>query len=254
MDDTAIARGDRAVLVLPTFNEIENLDTFIRKVRASAPLMHILIVDDNSPDGTGALADRLAAELGNMHVLHRSNDRGLGSAYRTGFRHVLSAAFDRVITMDADFSHDPAMIPQFLSALGNGSDIVVGSRYCVGGSIVNWPLHRKLLSKWGNAYTRRMLKIDISDCTTGYRGYTAQPLRAIETENVLGDGYVFLSTILKRASEERLQITELPIRFLERELGTSKMSWKIVGESMMLVTLFGLRRNLRKFVRPARGK
>lgn len=254
MDDTAIARGDGAVLVLPTFNEIENLDTFIRKVRASAPLMHILIVDDNSPDGTGALADSLATELGNMHVLHRSNERGLGSAYRTGFRHVLSSSFDRVITMDADFSHDPAMIPQFLSALGNGSDIVVGSRYCVGGSIVNWPLHRKLLSKWGNAYTRRMLKIDISDCTTGYRGYRAQSLRAIETENVLGDGYVFLSTILKRASEERLQIMEVPIRFLERELGTSKMSWKIVGESMMLVTLFGVRRNLRKFVRPARGK
>jgi dolichol-phosphate mannosyltransferase len=254
MDDTAIAQGDRAVLVLPTFNEIENLDTFIRKVRASAPLMHILIVDDNSPDGTGALADRLATELGKIQVLHRSNERGLGSAYRTGFRHVLSAAFDLVITMDADFSHDPAMIPQFLSALGNGSDIVVGSRYCVGGSIVNWPLHRKLLSKWGNAYTRRMLKIDITDCTTGYRGYTAQSLRAIETENVLGDGYVFLSTILKRASEERLQITEVPIRFLERELGTSKMSWKIVGESMMLVTLFGVRRNLRKFVRPARGK
>ena len=254
MDDTAIARGDGAVLVLPTFNEIENLDTFIRKVRASAPLMHILIVDDNSPDGTGTLADSLATELGNMHVLHRSNERGLGSAYRTGFRHVLSASFDRVITMDADFSHDPAMIPQFLSALGNGSDIVVGSRYCVGGSIVNWPLHRKLLSKWGNAYTHRMLKIDISDCTTGYRGYTAQSLRAIETENVLGVGYVLLSTILKRASEERLQITEVPIRFLERELGTSKMSWKIVGESMMLVTFFGVRRNLRKFVRPARGK
>lgn len=254
MDDTAIARGDRAVLVLPTFNEIENLDTFIRKVRENAPLMHILIVDDNSPDGTGALADSLATELGNMHVLHRSNERGLGSAYRTGFRHVLSSSFDRVITMDADFSHDPTMIPQFFSALGNGSDIVVGSRYCVGGSIVNWPLHRKLLSRWGNAYTRRMLKIDISDCTTGYRGYTAQSLNAIETENVLGDGYVFLSTILKRASEERLQITELPIRFLERELGTSKMSWKIIGESMMLVTLFGLRRNLRKFVRPARGK
>ena len=254
MDDNAIARGDRAVLVLPTFNEIENLDTFIRKVRASAPLMHILIVDDNSPDGTGALADSLATELGNMHVLHRSNERGLGSAYRTGFRQVLSASFDRVITMDADFSHDPAMIPQFLSTLGNGSHIVVGSRYCAGGSIVNWPLHRRLLSKWGNAYSRRMLKIDISDCTTGYRGYTAQSLRAIETENVLGDGYVFLSTILKRASEERLQITEVPIRFLERELGKSKMSWKIVLESMMLVTLFGVRRNLRKFVRPARGK
>lgn len=254
MDDNAIARGDRAVLVLPTFNEIENLDTFIRKVRASAPLMHILIVDDNSPDGTGALADSLVTELGNMHVLHRSNERGLGSAYRTGFRQVLSASFDRVITMDADFSHDPAMITQFLSALGNGSHIVVGSRYCAGGSIVNWPLHRRLLSKWGNAYTRRMLKIDISDCTTGYRGYTAQSLRAIETENVLGDGYVFLSTILKRASEERLQIKEVPIRFLERELGTSKMSWKIVLESMMLVTLFGVRRNLRKFVRPARGK
>ncbi len=254
MDDNAIARGDRAVLVLPTFNEIENLDTFIRKVRASAPLMHILIVDDNSPDGTGALADSLATELGNMHVLHRSNERGLGSAYRTGFRQVLSASFDRVITMDADFSHDPAMIPQFLSALGNGSHIVVGSRYCAGGSIVNWPPHRRLLSNWGNAYTRRMLKIDISDCTTGYRGYTAQSLRAIETENVLGDGYVFLSTILKRASEERLQITEVPIRFLERELGKSKMSWKIVLESMMLVTLFGVRRNLRKFVRPARGK
>ena len=254
MDDTAITQGDRAVLVLPTFNEIENLNAFIRTVRAVIPLMHILIVDDNSPDGTGALADKLATELGNLHVLHRSNERGLGSAYRTGFRHVLSASFDRVIAMDADFSHDPAMIPQLLSALGNGSDIVVGSRYCNGGSIVNWPMHRKLLSKWGNAYTRRMLKIDIFDCTAGFRGYTAQSLRAIETENVLGDGYVFQSTILKRASEERLQITEIPIRFLDRELGTSKMSWKIIGESMLLVTLFGVRRNLRKFVRPARGK
>ena len=145
-----MAAQPETLVTLATYNEIENIDRFVRAVRASTPHIHVLIVDDNSPDGTGDAADTLARELGNMHVIHRTNERGLGSAYRTGFRHVLSRQFDHVITMDADFSHDPAIIPTFLKLLNSGCDVVVGSRYCPGGSIINWPWYRTALSKWGN--------------------------------------------------------------------------------------------------------
>ena len=151
----------QCVLVLPTYNEIENIDRFVRAVRTSTPQIHVLIVDDNSPDGTGDAADNLARELGNMHVIHRTNERGLGSAYLTGFRHVLSRQFDHVITMDADFSHDPAIIPTFLELLNSGCDVVIGSRYCPGGSIINWPWYRTALSKWGNLYTRALLRVPL---------------------------------------------------------------------------------------------
>ena len=235
---------DSTILVLPTYNEIENIDRFIRAVRASTPSIHILIVDDNSPDGTGQAADNLAAELGNMDVVHRTSERGLGSAYRTGFRHVLAQSFANVITMDADFSHDPAIIPSFIRLLTEGADVVVGSRYCPGGSIINWPWYRTALSKWGNLYTRAILKVVTTDCTTGYRGYKQSALAKIEIENVSGEGYVFLSTIITRASEEHLNIVEIPICFANRELGTSKMSWRIVCESMFLVTATGLRKRI----------
>ena len=240
----------QCVLVLPTYNEIENIDRFIRAVRTSTPHIHVLIVDDNSPDGTGDAADNLARELGNMHVIHRTNERGLGSAYRTGFRHVLSRQFDHVITMDADFSHDPAIIPTFLKLLNIGCDVVIGSRYCPGGSIINWPWYRTALSKWGNLYTRALLRVSTSDCTTGYRGYTTQALDKIEIENVPGEGYVFLSTIITRAEDEQLQIVETPICFANRELGTSKMSAKIAFESMLLVTKLGIKRRV---FRPRKG-
>ncbi len=236
----------RSVLVLPTYNEIENIDRFIRAVRTSTPRIHVLIVDDNSPDGTGDAADSLASELGNMHVIHRTNERGLGSAYRTGFRHVLSHQFDHVITMDADFSHDPAIIPTFLELLNGKADVVVGSRYCPGGSIINWPWHRTALSKWGNLYTRALLQVSTTDCTTGYRGYTTKALDRIEIENVPGEGYVFLSTIITRAEDEQLHIKETPICFANRELGTSKMSPKIAFESMLLVTKLGIKRRVFK--------
>ena len=241
----------QSVLVLPTYNEIENIDRFIRAVRASTPDIHVLIVDDNSPDGTGVAADNLARELGNMHVIHRTNERGLGSAYRTGFRHVLSHQFTNVITMDADFSHDPAIIPAFLELLNSGSDVVIGSRYCPGGLIINWPWYRTALSKWGNLYTRALLRVSTTDCTTGYRGYTMQALDKIEIENVPGEGYVFLSTIITRAEDEQLSIVETPICFANREHGTSKMSPKIALESMLLVTKLGIKRRV---FRPSRHK
>ena len=234
----------RSVLVLPTYNEIENLDRFIRAVRASAPSIHVLVIDDNSPDGTGRVADSLAAELGNMVVIHRTNQRGLGSAYRAGFRHVAAEAFTYVITMDADFSHDPALIPSFIQQLNAGADVVVGSRYCPGGSIINWPWHRMALSKWGNFYTRTLLGLATRDCTTGYRGYAMSALTAIGVENVSGEGYVFLSSMITRATEEHLRIVEVPICFANREHGTSKMSWRIIAESMFIVTLHGLRRRV----------
>jgi len=185
-----------------------------------------------------------------MHVIHRTNERGLGSAYRTGFRHVLSRQFDHVITMDADFSHDPAIIPTFLKLLNSGCDVVIGSRYCPGGSIINWPWYRTALSKWGNLYTRALLRVSTSDCTTGYRGYTTQALDKIEIENVPGEGYVFLSTIITRAEDEQLQIVETPICFANRELGTSKMTPKIAFESMRLVTRLGIKRRV---FRPRKG-
>ncbi|TSA54038.1 MAG: polyprenol monophosphomannose synthase [Actinobacteria bacterium] len=232
------------VLVLPTYNEIENIDRFIRAVRASTPNIHILIVDDNSPDGTGAAADNLALELGNIQVIHRTHERGLGSAYRTGFRRVLSQHFDNVITMDADFSHDPMIIPKFIGLLNEGADLVIGSRYCPGGSIINWPWYRTALSKWGNLYTRALLNVAVTDCTTGYRGYKMSSLQRIEIENVPGEGYVFLSTIITRAVDEKLKIVETPICFANREMGTSKMTWKIALESMILVTKLGLKRRI----------
>ncbi len=230
-----------SVLVLPTFNEIDNLDSFVRAVRQYCPLVHILIVDDDSPDGTGELAECLAAELGAIDVIHRVGERGLGSAYRAGFAQVSTKTFDAVITMDADFSHDPAVIPQFLSALHSGADVVIGSRYVTDGDIRGWPIHRKLLSHWGNAYTRWVLQLDVRDCTSGFRAYTSNALAIINPSLEHGEGYVSLTALVRRAQQHHLRIVEIPITYTNRVQGTSKMSWRIILESMVLVTLLGVR-------------
>jgi dolichol-phosphate mannosyltransferase len=232
------------VLVLPTYTEADNIEPFIEAVCAAAPSLHVLIVDDCSPDGTGGIAERLAARHPNVRVMHRDGERGLGKAYRAGFAAVADAGYAAVLCMDADFSHDPSVIPSLLGAVHAGADVVVGSRYCEGGAIVDWPKRRTFLSKWGNLYTRAILGINARDCTSGYRAYSARAMQVIEPTTVSGDGYVFLSMLLNRATRNGLVIRELPITFRNRVRGTSKMNTSIIVESMARVTVLGLRQRL----------
>lgn len=244
MSPTSGNRHDLTVtVVLPTYNEVENLEPFLRRVRTEMPDAHVLVVDDDSPDGTGALADRLAAELGQVKVLHRTDKQGLGSAYREGFALALDESADVIVSMDADFSHDPAALPALIAALGSGTgsvDAVVGSRYVPGGAVVNWPAHRRLLSRWGNRYTSWALRLDIADCTSGYRAYRCDALRAVDPATTTAEGYAFLTELARRLVTGGATVTEVPITFVDRRRGQSKMSWRIVVESMVLVTRWGV--------------
>ncbi len=230
----------RSVVVLPTYNEAENIEPFLRAVRNASPTTEILVVDDNSPDGTGALADAAAAELGQIEVLHRPGKQGLGSAYREGFSRVLDLNFDVIISMDADFSHDPTRIPEFIQCIDDGADIVIGSRYVTGGGTTDWPIHRQLLSRWGNAYTRTILGVPARDCTSGYRAYRASSLAAIDPTKTSAEGYAFLTELVLKLSREGASVVELPIIFRDRTRGKSKMSGRIIVESMLLVTRWGV--------------
>lgn len=230
----------RSVVVLPTYNEALNIESFLRAVRAAAPTTDVLVVDDNSPDGTGRLAEEIAAELGGIEVLHRRAKSGLGSAYREGFARVLGAGYDIVLSMDADFSHDPEQIPSFLAAIEDGADLVIGSRYVSGGGTTDWPMRRQLLSKWGNAYTRTILRIPSRDCTSGYRAYRATALASIDPTSTTAEGYAFLTELVRRLAANGASVTELAIIFRDRTMGTSKMSARIIIESMLLVTRWGV--------------
>ena len=188
----------RVCVVAPTYQEAENITRFLEAVRLSVPNASVLIVDDNSPDGTGRLADEAAARLGNIHVLHRAGKLGLGSAYREGFEWALSQGFDIVVSMDVDFSHDPAVIPQLVGLVERGADAAVGSRYVPGGGTVAWPWHRRMLSRWGNRYTATILRLPVSDCTTGFRAYSAAALRAIDPGSTRAEGYAMLTEFVRR--------------------------------------------------------
>ena len=236
----------RSILVLPTFNERENIEKFLTRVRETNPGLSIVVVDDLSPDGTGAIVEQLSNTDSLLSVIHRSGKKGLGAAYLAGFARALERGFDNIVTMDADFSHDPAVIPSLLGALENDSAVAIGSRYIPGGSIVGWPLHRHVLSKYGNFYTRFVLGLTPRDCTSGFRAYRSSTLAAIDLDSIKGDGYVFLTSILRRIQQQRLKVNEVPITFTDRVEGQSKMSPRIVAESMLLVTLFGLKDLLRR--------
>ena len=238
--------GVRVCVVLPTYNESENLRPMVERLREVRPDISILIVDDNSPDGTGRIADELARELIGVEVIHRPGKQGLGNAYRHGFAHVLSGGHDVIVTMDVDFSHDPAVIPVMLAAIESGADAVVGSRYVRGGGTVNWPLHRRLLSRWGNLYTGALLGVRIRDCTSGFRAYRTSALTAIAPETTRADGYAFLTELVLRLARLNFVVSEVPIRFKEREHGVSKMSGRIIAESMLLVTRWGLAHRARR--------
>ena len=230
----------RTVVVLPTYNEAENIVGFLRAVRQAAPDVDILVVDDNSPDGTAALGEETASELGRIKVLRRPGKLGLGAAYRHGFTTAFDEGYEAIVSMDSDYSHDPEVIPTMLRLLADGADAVIGSRYVPGGATVDWPLRRRVLSKWGNRYTAAVLRLPVSDCTSGYRAYRAEALRAINPATTTAEGYAFLTELVRKLIANGATIVETPIVFRDRRFGTSKMSGRIIAESMLLVTKWGL--------------
>jgi dolichol-phosphate mannosyltransferase len=227
------------IVVLPTYNERDNLDSVVQRVRASVPLAELLIVDDGSPDGTGVLADQLAASDRAVHVLHRESKQGLGAAYLAGFDWALENGFDVIVESDVDGSHQPEQLPQLLAAL-TGHDLVVGSRWVRGGAIVNWPLSRRVISKGGSWYARTILRLRERDVTGGYRVFRADALRAIGLGRIDSLGYCFQIEMLWRAERAGLRVAEVPITFVERVNGVSKMTGNIAGEAMVRVTVWGL--------------
>lgn len=233
-----------ALVVLPTYNEVENIAEVLAKVRAAVPDARILVVDDGSPDGTADLAEHLGVELGNIEVLRRSGKQGLGSAYRAGFRWGLDHGLEVLVEMDSDLSHDPAALPSLLAAVDNGADLAIGSRYVPGGSIPDWAWHRRMLSRWGNRYAGAMLGMKVRDATAGYRAYRAGCLRTIDLDTVKADGYGFQIEMAYRVSRGGGVIVEVPIAFIDRVRGTSKMSGRIVVEALRLVTVWGIRDRL----------
>jgi dolichol-phosphate mannosyltransferase len=238
----------RVLVIIPTYNERENVGRMVPAVLAAAAV-DILIADDNSPDGTGRIADELAAAEERVHVLHRPGKQGLGAAYLAGFSWGLQRGYNVLVEMDADGSHRPQDLPRLLAALRE-ADLVLGSRWVPGGSVVNWPKSREWLSRGGNTYARRMLQIPLRDATGGFRAFRADTLRAIDLASVDSQGYIFQVDLAFRALDEGLRVVEVPITFVEREHGTSKMSRSIVGEAMWRVTVWGY--ELRKERRAAR--
>ena len=229
----------RIVVIIPTYNEFLTLPTIVARVRAAVPEAHVLVIDDNSPDGTGALANSIAAEDSNVAVMHRKGKEGLGAAYLAGFASTLASGYDVIVEMDADGSHQPEQLPALLSALRD-ADLVLGSRWVKGGGVVNWPKSREVLSRGGNAYTRTMLGVPLRDATGGYRAFRANALRALDLEDVVSQGYCFQVDLAWRAVQRGLRVTEVPITFVERTAGTSKMSQRIVVEALWRVTCWGV--------------
>lgn len=233
----------RVLVVIPTYNEIENVEIIVGRVRAAVPETDILVADDNSPDGTGAAADRLAAADGQVHVLHRAGKDGLGAAYVAGFAWARERGYDAVVEMDADGSHAPEELPRLLNALRT-ADAVLGSRYVKGGTVLNWPAHRFLLSRGGNLYTRLALGMPFRDATGGYRAYRMVVLAKIGVEQVASQGYCFQVDLAWRAYRNGFRVVEVPITFAERERGTSKMSSSVVREALWRVTIWGTQSRL----------
>ena len=234
----------RTLVVTPTYQEAANVERFLRAVRAAAPQVDVLVADDNSPDGTGELAEEAALELGQIEVLHRPGKQGLGNAYRHGFRWGLDEGYEVIVQMDCDFSHDPAMITTLLAAVDDGVDCAIGSRYVPGGSTPGWPWYRRWLSRYGNRYTAAVLRLGIRDATGGFRAYRASTLEAIDIDSTRANGYAFQSEVALRMAQAGLRLEEIPITFVDREFGTSKMSVRIMVESLARVTWWGVRARL----------
>jgi dolichol-phosphate mannosyltransferase len=230
----------RVLVIVPTYNERENLPAIAARLRAAVPEAHLLVADDNSPDGTGAVADELAAGDDHVHVLHRPAKQGLGAAYIAGFGWGLAEGFDVLVQMDADGSHSPEQLPALLDALAAGADLVIGSRWVRGGKVVNWPASREFLSRGANTYARFVLGVPVRDTTAGFRAYRASTLEKIGLGAVQSGGYCFQVDLTLRTIRNGLRVTEVPITFVDRTVGTSKMSRSIIAEALWRVTLWGL--------------
>jgi len=232
----------RPLVVIPTYNESENIERMLHRIHECLPGAGVLVVDDGSPDGTADIVKRVAAELSDVHLLARASKSGLGSAYRAGFAWGLERGFDACIEIDADFSHDPAALPTLVAPLDEGFDVAIGSRYVEGGSIPNWAWHRHLLSRGGNAYASAVLGLGVADATAGYRAYSAGILRRLDLDRIRAEGYGFQIEMTYRAIQHGATVTEVPISFVDRAAGESKMSSFIVVEALGLVTWWGLGR------------
>jgi len=228
---------------MPTYNERQNLESIAGRVRAALPEADLLVVDDNSPDGTGDLADKLAETDPHVQVMHRTDKAGLGKAYIAGFGWALERGYDVIIEMDADGSHQPEHLPSLVAAL-NGADLSIGSRWVPGGKVVNWPKTREALSRAANIYTRIMLGLGVRDATAGFRAYRAATLRTISLDQVESTGYCFQIDLTLRVADAGLRIVEVPITFVEREHGASKMSNSIIMEAFWRVAQWGVARRL----------
>jgi dolichol-phosphate mannosyltransferase len=233
----------RTIVVLPTYNERENVTRLLGAVRSTLPAADVLVVDDNSPDGTASLVEEVAAELGQIKLLRRPGKHGLGSAYREGFAIALDEGYDAAVEMDADGSHQPEHLSSLVAAL-NGADLSIGSRWVPGGKVVNWPKTREALSRAANIYTRLMLGLSVRDATAGFRAYRAATLRTISLDQVESTGYCFQIDLTLRVADAGLRIVEVPITFVEREHGASKMSNSIIMEAFWRVAQWGVQRRL----------
>jgi dolichol-phosphate mannosyltransferase len=235
----SVADLGRVLVVIPTYNEAENLEPVVARLRASVPEADVLVVDDGSPDGTGDIADRLAAADASVHVLHRTQKAGLGAAYIAGFRWALADGYDVVVEMDSDGSHAPEELPRLLTALRE-ADLVIGSRWVSGGQIRNWPLYRQIISVGGSTYARVLLRFPVRDSTSGYRAFRRQVLEELKLDEVASQGYCFQIDLAWKTWRSGFRVREVPITFTEREVGRSKMSRAIVIEALWRVASWGL--------------
>lgn len=237
----------KAFVVIPTYNEKDNVRTLAQAVLEQSPDINILFVDDNSPDGTGNIIDELVAADERVHVLHRAGKLGLGSAYREGFKKAIGLGADYLLEMDADFSHDPGTLPLFLQAIQE-YDLVIGSRYLNGVSVVNWPIRRLMLSYFASVYTRWVTGLQVRDCTSGFKCFRRSAIEAIDLTQVTSDGYSFQIEMNYRCMEKGFSITEIPIIFIDRHAGSSKMSGAIVREAVFMVWKLRLKSILSKIL------
>lgn len=244
MNDSTFADLGAILVIVPTYNEAESLPPIVDRIRASVPEAHVLVADDNSPDGTGDIADALAADDANVKVMHRHGKEGLGAAYIAGFGWGLQNGYDVLVEMDADGSHQPEQLPLLLDALRN-ADLVLGSRWIPGGGTENWSKGREVLSRGGNAYTRAMLGVPIHDATGGYRAFRAETLRRLDLHTVASQGYCFQVDLAWRTVQRGMRVREVPITFVERSVGSSKMSRAIVAEALLRVTQWGAQERFR---------
>lgn len=226
--------------MVPTYQEAENIGPFLRAARAALPDASVIVCDDDSPDGTAALAEAVGVEVGEVEVLHRPRKAGLGAAYRHGLRVALDRGADIVVQMDADLSHPPSLLPAMIDRIGAGADVVIGSRYVPGGGTPDWPVHRRFLSRYGNLYARRLLALAVKDGTSGLRAYRASSLKEIGVETTQANGYGFMLETARGLTVAGLRIEELPLTFRDRVAGKSKMSSKILAENFLLVTWWGV--------------